>query len=262
MAVQALEEKRWYKEALVSEAAMLSKFGTLRLWMDEIKMQREVREKVVSRLKVLLMEGQRVNDEYGSAWLKPRYLLGAVCNERHRRYTARLVLLLNEMGGPLRAALEEAGELTTAANTAVGGRRVAISEGSDKDLLLPFSGEVQLQLQLSLRRQKLELKEVMQMWKLSNTDQKIKEWQHLATAPEVENGTAFTAAACPLLHYTYIDMLFVGLSDNTPLVSATCPPPPTHTQHTTLTVRVGAVCVSVPRHIGSAHDIAGDRAQV
>ena len=173
----------------------------------------EERKKIVKMLKAVLEKGRDYQEQYGKGWLKPVHLFGAVCNEAHRQCFAATVLLLLGKEEQLQEAL------VAAAPAAVGGRVSGVQSAAQ---VAAPQGWVQEELIRRLREELPTLPALMRKWGLGHK----REWLFLASTPPQAEGFAFTQAECPELYAAYISMLFVGLSDNNPVVRS---PPPSST---------------------------------
>ena len=209
---------------------------------------------ILLRLKTLLTTAQKVCEEYAEGWLQPHHLLGGVCNEEHRQLVAAHVLLSNGMEQELQEAM------ATAVPVGVGGRVSAISAKH----LLHKQGWVQEELKRRLTAATYNSVR-LRKWGLaggSNREQhegRLAEWIHLAVTPPLAEGYAFTQEACPDLFKAFITLLFVGFSDNTPLV---CTPP--HHPHDCEGGGGGAgtICQPVPSGLRPADGLGCAGAQV
>ena len=226
--MQVLEEAEWYKETLASEEAMLKRFGCLRIWLNsqyvtgKPVVEADKKAKILARLKALLEKAYGVCKEYSEGWLQPHHLLGAVCNEQHRQLVAGMVLVLNGRQEQLQEAL-------TCAVPASGKITAPIS----MEALLQPRGWVQEELKRRVTEEQPVIRHNLKKWQLAGGnsreqhEQRVREWVYLATTPPQSEGYAFTQLQCPELYDAYISLLFVGFSDNTPLVSTTPHPPHT-----------------------------------
>ena len=107
--------------------------------------------------------------------------------------------------------------------------------------LTSAKGWVQEELKRRLKEVAPQLSSMMQQWSLWGL-RKHDEWLYLAVTPPQSKGFAFTESACPELYNSYISMLFVGLTDNTPVV---CSPSPPALHLTPCPHYLGAVCFTV-----------------
>jgi hypothetical protein len=219
IAVQVLQEQLWYRAALASDAAMLQNFGGLRIWLNsnystgQPVANTDMKRKVLAMLKAVLEKGQEYSRQYGEGWLQPVHLFGAVCNEEHRQLFAATLLMLLGRSHQLQHAL------ATAAPLPPSGRVTAAGVES----LTSAKGWVQEELKRRLTEVAPQLSSLMQQWSLWGL-RKHDEWLYLAVTPPQSKGFAFTESACPELYNSYISMLFVGLTDNTPVVCSPSPP--------------------------------------
>lgn len=215
-----------------------------------------LRSSVRRRMQKALEAGQQSLLKWSAeVWTRARHLLGAVCDEKYRAGTAQLVLILlghskalsEKLDGQDPAAAPDAAPDTAAAPP----NAAPAAEGSDNEddqcgscgrvraappgvrtrigpsrvdaqpLQPPTPVDaVQGQLFKLIRRRHSEgtLAKEWEQWALGSH---LDEWLTLATAAEADtrDNPVLSPEQTPQLYEIYIDMLFVGMSDNTRLES-------------------------------------------
>ena len=179
----------------------------------------------------------------GDVWRRARHLFGAVCDEKYRVGCAQQILILLGHGKELGEALASRGGGNGdggAGGTGAGGSggdggergqrsrsRITELESCEQtagtrqgrgEVLFPTAAVDGVQQELyrciRLRDADGSLKKEWDLWKLGDH---MGEWMTLATAPAGDTATSAVQSVerTPGLYNIFIDMLFIGLSDNT-----------------------------------------------
>ena len=211
MAVRVAKDSVWYEAACADTSTVFKQTTEYlqqrfrRLFVDRIT--DTLRAEMRTRMETALQEAYKSFQKWSAkVWTRARHLLGGVCDETYRAGVAQLVLILMGHGRKL-------------------GEKLADVQGGmqqSAEAITPMAAVDDVQTKLySLIKQRHDEGELRKEWELWELDSHVSEWLALATESirDTTINPVLSQELTPGVYDTYINMLFVGLSDNTRLES-------------------------------------------